>query len=101
MSMNKIKQLETEVKSLKQDWLMCDEVCDQKTEENRELSKLAKEVVKYELEWDDELAIAITNLKDYLDNQIATKLRTDMFNEEKLPKHNSKIITDHYLKEEK
>ena len=25
----KIKQLETEVESLKHDWLMCDEVCDQ------------------------------------------------------------------------
>tara|TARA_Y100001951_G_scaffold33383_1_gene26310 strand:+ start:405 stop:635 length:231 start_codon:yes stop_codon:yes gene_type:complete len=69
MSMNKIKQLETEVKSLKQDWLMCDEVCDQKTEENRELSKLAKEVVKNEYEFDDELAIAITNLRNYLDKQ--------------------------------
>ncbi len=67
--MNKIKQLETEVKSLKQDWLMCDEVCDQKTEENRELSKLAKEVVKNEYEFDDELAIAITNLRNYLDKQ--------------------------------
>ena len=69
MSMNKIKQPETEVKSLKQDWLMCDEVCDQKTEENRELSKLAKEVVKNEYEFDDELAIAITNLRNYLDKQ--------------------------------
>ena len=87
-----ITQLEEEVKSLKHDWKMCDEVCDQKTQENRELSKLAKEVVKYEDEYDDELAIAVTNLKDYLDNQIVTKIRTDMSNEEKTIKNIRRII---------
>jgi len=75
--------LKEEVKSLKHDWLMCDEACDHKEEKNRELLKLAKEVVKYEEEFDDELAIAIANLKKYLDNQIVTKIRTDMSNEEK------------------
>ena len=90
---SRIKKLETEVKSLKDDWLMCDEVCDQKTQENRELIRLARNVVVGKQK--------LSDLEDYLKNQILTKLRTDMFNEEKLPKHNSKIITDHYLKEEK
>ena len=80
---SRIKELEEEVLSLKDDWRMCDEVCDQKIEENRELLKLAKEVVKYEEEFDDDLAIAIANLKEYLDNQIVTKIRTDISNEEK------------------
>ena len=66
---SRIKELEAEVKSLKHDWQMCDEVCDQKELKIRELSKLAKEVVKNEHEFDDELAIAITNLRNYLDKQ--------------------------------
>ena len=37
------------------------------------LKKLAMEVVKYNSEWDDELAIAINNLEDYLNNQVAKK----------------------------
>jgi len=47
------------------------------------LTDLAWKVVKYQSEWDDELAMAITNLDDYLKDQIATKIRTDMPNEEK------------------
>ena len=31
------------------------------------------EVVKYNSEWDDELAIAINNLEEYLNNQKAKK----------------------------
>ena len=64
-----LRRLEAEVKSLKHDWLMADEVCDEKQNKIWELTGLAKEVVKHELEWDDNLAIAISNLKDYLDNQ--------------------------------
>ena len=37
------------------------------------LKKLAMEVVKYNSEWDDELAIAINNLEEYLNNQKAKK----------------------------
>ena len=64
-----LKRLEAEVQSLKHDWLMVDEVCDLKEERIRTLTRLATNVVKHELEWDDNLAIAISNLKDYLDNQ--------------------------------
>jgi len=42
----KIKQLETEVESLKHDWLMCDEVCDQKQFKIRELSEKEKKYQK-------------------------------------------------------
>jgi hypothetical protein len=41
------------------------------------LKKLAMEVVKYNSEWDDDLAIAINNLEKYLDNQKA-KLTIDL-----------------------
>ena len=78
-----LKRLEAEVQSLKHDWLMVDEVCDLKEERIRKLTGLAKEVVKHELEWDDNLAIAISNLKEYLDNQIVAKIRTDMSTEAK------------------
>ena len=78
-----LKRLEAEVQSLKHDWLMVDEVCDLKEERIRTLTGLAKEVVKHELEWDDNLAIAISNLKEYLDNQIVAKIRTDMSTEAK------------------
>ena len=62
---------------------MADEVCDEKQNKIWELTGLAKEVVKHELEWDDNLAIAISNLKEYLDNQIVAKIRTDMSTEAK------------------
>ena len=78
-----LRRLEAEVQSLKHDWLMVDEVCDLKEERIRKLTGLAKEVVKHELEWDDNLAIAISNLKEYLDNQIVAKIRTDMSTEAK------------------
>ena len=78
-----LRRLEAEVKSLKHDWLMADEVCDKKTAENRELSKLAWEVVKYQHEWDDNLSEAITKLDDYLKDQIVTKIRTDRATAEK------------------
>ena len=78
-----LRRLEAEVKSLKHDWLMADEVCDEKQNKIWELTGLAKEVVKHELEWDDNLAIAISNLKEYLDNQIVAKIRTDMSTEAK------------------
>ena len=78
-----LRRLEAEVKSLKQDWLIADEVCDEKQNKIWELTELAKEVVKHELEWDDNLAIAISNLKEYLDNQIVAKIRTDMSTEAK------------------
>ena len=58
----KIKRLEAEVK--------------RKEFKNRELKKATQEVVKYQDEWDDELAIAITSLE-------------------------KQTTTDHYLKEEK
>ena len=66
----KIKRLEAEIK--------------RKEFKIRELKKATQEVIKYQDEWDDELADAITNLA-------------------KLTNHNSPIksITDHYLKEEK
>ena len=73
-----LRRLEAEVKSLKHDWLMADEVCDEKQNKIWELTGLAKEVVKHELEWDDNLAIAISNLKDYLDNQTVKKIRADL-----------------------
>ena len=57
----RIKKLETEVKSLKDDWLMCDEVCDQKTQENRELMRLARNVVVGKQK--------LSDLKDYLKNK--------------------------------
>tara|TARA_B100000029_G_scaffold443264_1_gene462229 strand:+ start:73 stop:441 length:369 start_codon:yes stop_codon:yes gene_type:complete len=41
------------------------------------LKKLAMEVVKYNSEWDDDLAIAINNLEKYLNNQKA-KLTIDL-----------------------
>ena len=78
-----LKRLEAEVQSLKHDWLMVDEVCDLKEERIRTLTRLATNVVKHELEWDDNLAIAISNLKEYLDNQIVAKIRTDMSTEAK------------------
>jgi hypothetical protein len=73
-----LRRLEAEVKSLKHDWLMADEVCDEKQNKIWELTGLAKEVVKHELEWDDNLAIAISNLKEYLDNQTVKKIRADL-----------------------
>ena len=78
-----LRRLEAEVQSLKHDWLMVDEVCDLKEERIRTLTRLATNVVKHELEWDDNLAIAISNLKEYLDNQIVAKIRTDMSTEAK------------------
>ena len=78
-----LRRLEAEVQSLKHDWLMVDEVCDLKEEKIRTLTRLATNVVKHELEWDDNLAIAISNLKEYLDNQIVAKIRTDMSTEAK------------------
>jgi chromosome segregation ATPase len=44
----KIEYLEKEVQSLKEDWLMCDAVCDQKEFKIRELNKQVKEL-KHEL----------------------------------------------------
>ena len=72
----------TDLQQYKDDWKMCDKVCDQKELKIRELSKLAKEVVKNEYEFDDELAIAITNLRNYLDKQVATKIRANMSTED-------------------
>ena len=80
-----IEELKAEVKSLNHDWLMCDAVCDKKTEKNRELSKLAWEVVKYQHEWDDDLSEAITKLDDYLKDQIVSEIRTNMSNEKIIP----------------
>jgi len=73
-----LRRLEAEVQSLKHDWLMVDEVCDLKEEKIRTLTRLATNVVKHELEWDDNLAIAISNLKEYLDNQTVKKIRADL-----------------------
>ena len=78
-----LRRLEAEVQSLKHDWLMVDEVCDLKEERIRTLTRLATNVVKHELEWDDNLAIAISNLKKYLEDQIVTKVRTDLSSEAK------------------
>ena len=36
----KIRQLEAEAESLKHDWIMCDEVCDQKEFKIRQLKKV-------------------------------------------------------------
>ena len=69
-----LRRLEAEVKSLKHDWLMADEVCDLKEKKIRTLTRLATNVVKHDLEWDDNLAIAISNLKKYLEDQIVTKI---------------------------
>ena len=87
-----LRKLEAEVKSLKQDWLMVDEVCDEKQNKIWELTELAKEVVKHELEWDDNLAIAISNLKKYLEDQIVTKIRTDLSSEAKVLLSDESIV---------
>jgi len=87
-----LRRLEAEVKSLKHDWLMADEVCDEKQNKIWELTGLAKEVVKHELEWDDNLAIAISNLKKYLEDQIVTKIRTDLSSEAKVLLSDESIV---------
>ena len=79
-----ITQLEEEVLSLKHDWLMVDEVCDLKEEKIRTLTRLATNVVKGKQ--------PLRDLKKYLDNQIVTKRRTDMSNEEKTIKNIRRII---------
>ena len=70
-----LRRLEAEVKSLKHDWLMADEVCDLKEEKIRTLTKLATGVVKGKL--------PLSHLKTYLEDQIVTKIRTDMSTAEK------------------
>ena len=87
-----LRRLEAEVKSLKHDWHMADEVCDEKQNKIWELTGLAKEVVKHELEWDDNLAIAISNLKKYLEDQIVTKIRTDLSSEAKVLLSDESIV---------
>ena len=87
-----LRKLEAEVKSLKHDWHMADEVCDEKQNKIWELTELAKEVVKHELEWDDNLAIAISNLKKYLEDQIVTKIRTDLSSEAKVLLSDESIV---------
>ena len=82
-----LRRLEAEVKSLKHDWHMADEVCDEKQNKIWELTGLAEEVVKHELEWDDNLAIAISNLKEYLDNQTVKKIRADLILDQKTQPH--------------
>ena len=70
-----LKRLEAEVQSLKHDWLMVDEVCDLKEERIRKLTRLATNVVEGKQ--------PLSDLKTYLDNQIVTKVRTDLSSEAK------------------
>ena len=70
-----LRRLEAEVQSLKHDWLMVDEVCDLKEERIRKLTRLATNVVEGKQ--------PLSDLKTYLDNQIVTKVRTDLSSEAK------------------
>ena len=80
-----LRRLEAEVKSLKHDWLMADEVCDVKEEKLRTLTKLATGVVRGKL--------PLSQLKSYLENQIVTKVRTDLKN---LTNHTDERVTEKY-----
>ena len=80
-----LRRLEAEVKSLKHDWLMADEVCDVKEEKLRTLTKLATGVVRGKL--------PLSQLKAYLENQIVTKVRTDLKN---LTNHTDERVTEKY-----
>ena len=74
-------QLETEVKSLKHDWQMCDEVCDQKELKIRELNDILNKIrIKY----------SITDLQEFKnDPDLPFTIAVQ------------KPTTDHYLKEKK
>ena len=80
-----LRRLEAEVKSLKHDWLMADEVCDVKEEKLRTLTKIATGVVRGKL--------PLSQLKSYLENQIVTKVRTDLKN---LTNHTDERVTEKY-----
>ena len=80
-----LRRLEAEVKSLKHDWLMADEVCDLKEEKIRTLTKIATGVVRGKL--------PLSQLKSYLENQIVTKVRTDLKN---LTNHTDERVTEKY-----
>jgi len=62
---SRVKELEAEVKSLKEDWLMCDEVCDQKELKIRELTRLARNVVVGKQK--------LSDLNDYLGFKVINK----------------------------
>ena len=76
---SKINQLQKEVQSLKDDWLMCDEACDQKEFKIRELQNI---LTKIRIEY------GITDIQRFKDDcwQITSV---------------QPPTTDHYLKEEK
>jgi len=80
-----LRRLEAEVKSLKHDWLMADEVCDVKEFKLRELTRLATNVVKGKQ--------TVSDLKAYLENQIVTKVRTDL---KSLTNHADERVTEKY-----
>ena len=80
-----LRRLEAEVKSLKHDWLMADEVCDVKEEKIRTLTKIATGVVRGKL--------PLSQLKSYLENQIVTKVRTDL---KSLTNHADERVTEKY-----
>ena len=80
-----LKRLEAEVQSLKHDWLMVDEVCDLKEERIRTLTRLATNVVKGKQ--------TVSDLKAYLENQIVTKVRTDL---KSLTNHADERVTEKY-----
>ena len=58
---------------------------------------LAKEVVKHELEWDDNLAIAISKLKKYLDNQTVNKIRAGLTLHLNLSAKEKGNLSDEYI----
>ena len=55
------------------------------------------EVVKYNSEWDDELAIAINNLEDYLNNQVAKKKNKLTINLDKTKQGYNGVTKQPYL----
>ena len=56
---SRIKQLQKEVQSLKDDWLMCDEVCDQKELKIRELNDILNKI---------RTKFSITDLQEFKDD---------------------------------
>ena len=67
------KELEEEVLSLKDDWKMCDEVCDHKEDKIRSVNRLIRNVVVGKQR--------VSDLQDYLNNEVTAKVRADLTTE--------------------